>query len=168
MKLTNNLSKEQSFNIYPFTLLHEYRSKHDSIYEGDVRIFKRAHLEGLQVQEMLVRLHEAAKKDESINIYENIDFFSDIYANHWPHRNEIQYPSLLIPFILSPMRRDYVLEGYRKGIDASIYANQKMNVNTMFAFKNFLILAKQDTLDEFNKYSTHTVEVLLSQKKEGK
>lgn len=43
-----------------------------------------------------------------------------------------------------------------------------MNVNTMFAFKNFLILAKQEKLDEFNKYSTHTVEVLLSQKKEGK
>ena len=34
MKLTNNLSREQSFNTYPFTLLHEYRSQHDSIYEG--------------------------------------------------------------------------------------------------------------------------------------
>lgn len=49
MKLTNNLSKEQSFNTYPFTLLHEYRSTYDSIYEGNVRIFKRAHLEGFQV-----------------------------------------------------------------------------------------------------------------------
>ena len=110
MKLTNNLSKEQSFNTYPFTLLHEYRSQHDSIYEGDVRIFKRAHLEGFQVQEMLVRLHEAAKEDESISIYDNIDFFSDIYANHWPHRHELPDPSLLIPFNLSPKRRDYVLE----------------------------------------------------------
>lgn len=167
MKLTNNLSKEQSFNAYPFTLLHDYRSKYDSIYEGDVRIFKRAHLEGFQVQEMLVRLHEAAKKDESINIYENIDFFSDIYANHWPHRHEIPDPSLLIPFNLSPKRRDYVLEGYRLGIDVSVYANQKMNVNTMFKFKNFLILARQETLDEFNKYSTHNVEVLLHPKKES-
>ena len=102
MKLTNNLSKEQSLNAYPFTLLHEYRSQHDSVYESDVRIFKRAHLEGFQVQEMLVRLHEAAKEDESVNIYENIDFFSDIYANHWSHRHELPDPSLLIPFNLSP------------------------------------------------------------------
>lgn len=102
MKLTHNLAKEQSFNAYPFTLLHEYRSQHDSVYEGDVRIFKHAHLEGFQVQEMLVRLHEAAKEDESIDIYTNIDFFSDIYANHWPHRHELPDPSLLIPFNLSP------------------------------------------------------------------
>lgn len=167
MKLTNNLSKEQSFNAYPFTLLHEYRSKYDSIYEGDVRIFKRAHLEGYQVQEMLVRLHEAAKKDDSIDIYANIDFFSNIYAQHWPLRFEIPDPSLRIPFDLSPKRRDYVVEGYRLGIDGSIYANQKMNVNTMFKFKNFLLLAKQENLDEFNKYSTHTVEVLLHPKKES-
>lgn len=167
MKLTNNLSKEQSFNTYPFTLLHEHRSANGSAYNSTVGIFKRAHLEGFQVQEMLVRLHEAAKQNESISVYDNIDFFSDIYAQHWPHRHALPDPSLLIPFNLSPKRRDYVVEGYRRGVDASIYANQKMNVNTMFAFKNFLILAKQDTLDEFNKYSTHTVEVLLHPKKEG-
>lgn len=45
MKLTNNLSKEQSFNAYPFTLLHEYRSTNDSAYNSTVSIFKRAHLE---------------------------------------------------------------------------------------------------------------------------
>lgn len=116
---------------------------------------------------MLVRLHEVAKQDESISICDNIDFFSSIYANHWPHRHVLPDPSLRIPFNLSTKRRDYVLEGYRLGVDASVYANQKMNVNTMFKFKNFLILAKQETLDEFNKHSTHNIEVLLSQKKEG-
>lgn len=165
MKLTNNLSKEQSFNAYPFTLLHEYRSTNDSAYNSTVGIFKRAHIEGFQVQEMLVRLHEAAKKDESISIYDNIDFFSGVYAQCWQF--DVPDPSLRLPFNLSPKRRDYVTEGYRCGIDASIYANQKMDVNTMFKFKNFLILGKQENIDKFNEYAAQEVELIIRDRKKG-
>ena len=147
MKLTNNLSKEQSFNTYPFTLLHEYRSQHDSIYEGDVRIFKRAHLEGFQVQEMLVRLHEAAKEDESIDIYTNIDFFSDIYANHWPHRHELPDPSLLIPFNLSTKldgrQMKEIYNGLQSGIDVSEFAKPELKWYDMFKIRLDLEVEKR-------------------------
>jgi len=102
---------------------------------------------------MLVRLHEAAKEDESISIYDNIDFFSDIYANHWPHRHELPDPSLLIPFNLSPKRRDYVLEGYRKGIDASFFATNDMPVSYMSSLSKWLV----ESALEMKNWNRHTL-----------
>lgn len=106
---------------------------------------------------MLVRLHEAAKEDESISIYDNIDFFSDIYANHWPHRHDFPDPSHMVPVNLSKNRRHYVVKGYQEGIDTSIYANNKMLAIDVKEMLEALILLKN--LGQWNKHTSKTMKV---------
>ena len=58
---------------------------------------------------------------------------------------------------LSDERRRHVYEGYRDGIDASVYANPTMPVAYMKNMKTALMLLKNK--DKWNEYTSKTLEV---------
>ena len=153
MKLTNNLTVEQAFKAYPYNVILEEFT--ESWYHSTVNTFKRVYEKGWDLRHVLLEIEKFCQKYQKASNITLLIFYHNVYAECMKH--DLPDPSHVIPVDLSEARRHYVIKGYQEGIDASIYANNKMPATHVKEMKEALILLKN--LDQWNKHTSKTMKV---------
>lgn len=153
MKLTNNLSTDQRFETYPYNILQKDFA--ESWNKDVIKVYKEAYNAGFDVHYVLLIVEEFCKTVARPTRKELLNFYCYVYRSCLTHT--FSDPSHVVPVNLSDERRRHVYEGYRDGIDASVYANPTMPVAYMKNMKTALILLKNK--DKWNEYTSKTLEV---------
>lgn len=163
MKLTNNLTVDQAFKTYPYNIILE--NLKEDWYASTINTFKLVYEQGWDVKHVLFEIEKFCKKNKTASDITLLIFFHNIYIACLKHN--LPDPSHTVPVNLSGNRRHYVIKGYQEGIDASIYANNKMPAAHVKQMQEALVLLKN--LDQWNKHTSKTmkVEFILSTNNES-
>ena len=153
MKLTNNLTVDQAFKAYPFNIILEEFT--ESWHRSTVETFKRVYEKDWDLRHVLLEIEKFCQKNQKASNITLLIFYHNVYAECMQHG--LPDPSHAVPVNLSEARRRYVFDGYRKGIDASIYANNKMPAMHVKEMKEALVLLKN--LDQWNNHTSKTMKV---------
>ena len=122
MKLTTNLTVDQAFNVYPYNMILE--NLKEDWRASTINTFKLAYEQGLDVKHVLLEIEKFCEMNKKAKEITLLVFFHNVYIECLKHN--LPDPSHTVPVDLSENRRYYVLKGYQSGIDASIYANNKI------------------------------------------
>lgn len=153
MKLTTNLTVDQAFKAYPYNVILEEFT--ESWHRSTVEIFKQVYERDWDLRHTLLEVEKFCQKNQKENHITLLIFYRDVYAECMKHN--FPDPSHAVPVNLSKNRRHYVVKGYQEGIDASIYANNKMPAIDVKEMLEALVLLKN--LDQWNKHTSKTMKV---------
>ena len=153
MKLATNLNIDQTFETYPFNVILEEFT--ESWNTSTVNTFKRVYEKGWDLRHVLLEIEKFCQKYQKANNITLLIFYHNVYIECLKHN--FPDPSHAVPVNLSEARRHHVIKGYQEGIDASIYANNKMPATHVKEMKEALVLLKN--LDQWNKHTSKTMKV---------
>ena len=153
MKLMNNLNTDQTFETYPYNMILE--NLKESWHTSTINTFKLAYAQGWDVKHVLLEIEKFCEMNKKAKELTLLIFFHNVYIECLKHN--LPDPSHTVSVNLSENRRHYVIKGYQEGIDASIYANNKMPAAHVKQMQETLVLLKN--VDEWNKHTSKTIKV---------
>ena len=137
MKLTTNLTTEQVFSTYPYTIIDELFKDQGPHFRITTDNFRDAYEHGFDVSGLLIKIHDNISKMKQVEPQSFIRCMLNIYTSCVKY--DLPDPSHAIPIDLSSARLERVINVYKVGIDASFFATNDMPVSYMSSLSKWLV-----------------------------